>query len=799
MFKNYFKTALRNLWKNKFFSTINIIGLAIGMAACMVILLFVFYEKSFDNFHTKNIYRLNEVQKFEGMAASQKVALSMFPMGPTLKNEFPEIKNYARVSWRNKFQITFREKRVYFPQMLFVDSSFLQMFDFKLLEGNRETVLEKPNSIVLTAASAKSLFGKEDAVGKKVTHYGSDTSSFVVTGVLENTPSNSQLQFDGLLSFNTIYKPDWMKNWGGNWLDTYLELTPQASVTNLEKRFPNYLKKYMADGEGWKSYELFLLPLKDIHANANDIGLDYINFQKFDKNYTNIFLIIAIIVLVIACINFMNLSTARSAERAREVGIRKTIGAQRYQLGFQFIGETVLLSMIALLFAVGLVKLSLPFVNTISQRDLNLPLFSNLLLLFLIMGGTMIVGILSGLYPAAYLSSFQPVKVLKGSPQTGKNKSLLRNILVVGQFTSAIFLMIATIFVLKQLSYMQHLDPGFNRDQVLTIPLDGITSRKFEVLKQDLLSNTMVLGVTGAQDELGSHLDQSGVEYKGEGPLRQLTSTRLIVDPDYLNLYKIALVQGRNFSNTPSANGKEYILNESLAFELLKDNPGKPLSSLLGKHFGFDSLGSIVGIAKNFNFNSLHYKIETMFMFNQKNWGFSNVSVKINGSRTQEAVSFIRSTWSSIFPEHPLEYEFLDEHFREVYRADEQVSEIIGVLAVLAIIISCLGLFGLASHAAEKRIKEVGIRKAMGASIQNIVSLLSRDFVKLVLIANLIAWPVAWFTLALWLQGFAYRINMNGWIFLLVGMAALLIALITVSFQAIRAALANPVKSLRTE
>ncbi len=799
MFKNYFKTALRNLWKNKFFSTINIIGLAIGMAACMVILLFVFYEKSFDNFHTKNIYRLNEVQKFEGMGASQKVALSMFPMGPTLKNEFPEIKNYARVSWRNKFQITFRDKRVYFPQMLFVDSSFLQMFDFKLLEGNRETVLEKPNSIVLTAASAKSLFGKEDAVGKKVTHYGSDTSSFVVTGVLENTPSNSQLQFDGLLSFNTIYKPDWMKNWGGNWLDTYLELTPQASVTNLEKRFPNYLKKYMADGEGWKSYELFLLPLKDIHANANDIGLDYINFQKFDKNYTNIFLIIAIIVLVIACINFMNLSTARSAERAREVGIRKTIGAQRYQLGFQFIGETVLLSMIALLFAVGLVKLSLPFVNSVSQRDLNLPLFSNLLLLFLIVGGTMIVGILSGLYPAAYLSSFQPVKVLKGSPQTGKNKSLLRNLLVVGQFTSAIFLMIATIFVLKQLRYMQHLDPGFNRDQVLTIPLDGITSRKFEVLKQDLLSNTMVLGVTGAQDELGSHLDQSGVEYKGEGPLRQLTSTRLIVDPDYLNLYKIALVQGRNFSNTPSANGKEYILNESLAFELLKDNPRKPLSSLLGKHFGFDSLGSIVGIAKNFNFNSLHYKIETMFMFNQKNWGFSNMSVKINGSRTQEAVSFIRSTWSSIFPEHPFEYEFLDEHFREVYRADEQVSEIIGVLAVLAIIISCLGLFGLASHAAEKRIKEVGIRKAMGASIQNIVSLLSRDFVKLVLIANLIAWPVAWFTLALWLQGFAYRINMNGWIFLLVGMAALLIALITVSFQAIRAALANPVKSLRTE
>ncbi|HEV3250616.1 MAG TPA: ABC transporter permease [Puia sp.] len=799
MFKNYFKTALRNLWKNKFFSTINIIGLAIGMAACMIILLFVFYEKSFDNFHTKNIYRLNEVQKFEGMGASQKVALSMFPMGPTLKNEFPEIKNYTRVSGRDKFQITFNEKRVYFPQMLFVDSGFLQMFDFKLLEGNRETALEKPNSILLTRSSAKTLFGKEDAIGKKVTHYGSDTITFVVTGVLENTPANSQLQFDGLFSFNTIYKPDWMNNWGGNWLNTYLELAPQASASKLEKKFPNYLKRHMADGEGWKSYELFLLPLKDVHANASDIGLDYINFQKFDKKYTGIFLAIAVIVLVIACINFMNLSTARSAERAREVGIRKTIGAQRYQLGLQFIGETILLSMIALLFATGLVKLSLPFVNNISQRDLNLPLLNSPALFFLSLAGTVIVGILSGLYPAAYLSSFQPVKVLKGSAQTGRNKSLLRNILVVGQFTSAIFLMIATIFVLKQLSYMQHLDPGFNRDQVLTIPLDGVTSRKFDVLKQDLLGNTMVLGVTGAQDQLGSHLDQSGVEYKGEGPMRNLTSTRLIVDPDYLTLYKIALAQGRNFSDNPSANGKEYILNESLASELLKENPGKPQSWLLGKHFGFDSLGTIIGIAKNFNFNSLHYKIETMFMFNQKDWGFSNMSVKINGSRTREAVAFIRSSWSKIFPEHPFEYEFLDEHFQEVYRADEQVSEIIGVLAILAIIISCLGLFGLASHAAEKRIKEVGIRKAMGASVQNIVSLLSRDFVKLVLIANLVAWPIAWFTLAIWLQGFAYRINMNGWIFLWVGMAALLIALVTVSFQAIRAALANPVKSLRTE
>lgn len=799
MIRNYFKIAWRNLWKNKLFSAINIIGLATGMAACIVIMLFVFYEKSFDKFHTKNIYRLNEVQKFEGMVASQKVALSMFPMGPTLKTEFPEIKNYTRINWHNKFQMTYQEKRVYFPQVFFVDSTFLQIFDFKLIKGSRETALQKPNSVVLTKASAETLFGTEEAIGKTIFHYGEDTLNFVVTGILENTPKNSQLQFEGLVSFNTVYKPKWMEFWGGNWLDTYLELAPGTNATALEKKFPAYLKKYMARDDNWKSYELFLLPLKDVHANTSDIGLDYINFQKFDKNYTNIFSIIALIVLVIACINFMNISTARSAERSREVGIRKTIGAGRLQLAVQFIGETVLLSLIALVFAIGLVKLSLPYVNSLSQRSLSLPLFENIGVLLLIAGATILVGIISGLYPAAYLSSFQPVKVLKGSPQTGKNKSLLRNFLVVGQFASAIFLMIATIFVVRQLNYMQQRDPGFNREQVVTIPLDGITSRKFDVIKTDLLNSSLVSGVTGAQDQLGSHLDQSGIEFKGNGPLRQLTSTRLIVDPDYLNLYKIALTEGRNFSSDKSANGKEYIINEALAAELLKDNPRASKSSLLGRHFGFDSLGTIIGIAKDFNFNSLHYKIETMFMFNQKDWGYSNISVKINAAKVKEAISFIQATWKKNFPDHPFEYQFLDDHFAEVYQSDAQVSKIIGILAVLAIIISCLGLFGLASYSAEKRIKEIGIRKVMGASVQNLVGLLSKDFLKLVFVANIIAWPLAWYAMHRWLQDFAYRIPISGWVFLAAGITAVLIALLTVSFQAIKAAVANPVKSLRTE
>jgi len=801
MFKNYFKTAFRNLMKNKTFSVINIIGLATGMAACIIIMLFVSYEKSFDNFHSKNIYRLNEVQKFPGMVASQKVALSMFPMGPTLQKEFPEIKNSCRISWRNNTEFRNGDKRVYLPQMFAVDSTFFQIFDFKLLKGDRNRVLEKPNSIVLTEESAEKLFGKEDPVGKTIGTYENDTVLFMVTGVAKNVPQNSQLQFDAVFSFSTFYSqhPDMMNNWGGNWLNTYLELSPGTNTAALEKKFPDYLKKYMTRNDGWKFYELFLLPLRAVHANASEIGLDYINYQKFDKHYTNIFFAIALTVLLIACVNFMNLATARSAERAKEVGIRKSIGAHRWQLATQFISEAVLLAFLALVLAIAMVELFLPLVNSLSRRNLQFPLFTNPILLVLALLGAIFIGVISGLYPAAYLSSFQPVKVLKGSAQTGKNKSSLRNILVVAQFATAIFLMIATVFLMRQLHFMENRDPGFNRDQVVTVQFDDFTNKNYEALKQDLLTNSLVSSVTAAQDQLGSHLDQSGIQFQGDGPMRQLTSTRLIVDPDYLNLYKISVILGRNFSTEKSANGKEYIINEALAKELLKDNPKAEMSSLLGKQFGFDSVGRIVGIAKDFNFNSMHYKIETMFMFNQREWGFNTLSVKVNGKKAKEAIAFIQSVWKKYSPYRPFDYQFLDDHFEEMYLADTQITKIVGVLAILAIIISCLGLFGMASYAAEKRVREIGIRKVLGASVSGIVGMLSKDFLRHVFIATLIAWPIAWLSVNRWLQDFAYRVNVSWWVFAMAGIAAVLIALITISFQAIKAATANPVQSLRTE
>jgi putative ABC transport system permease protein len=799
MLKNYIKIAFRNIWKNKIFSAINIVGLAIGMAACIVIMLFVFYEKSFDKMHSKNIYRLNEVQNYEGMVAPQKVALSMFPMGPTLKNDYPEIKDFVRVRNMSQVLLGINEKRVELPQGFFVDSNFFDMFDFKLIEGEKNVVLNEPNSLVLSQKSAENLFGKQNPIGQSVTRYAGDTTTFKVTGVMENVPANSHLQFDGLFSFNTVIKPNFMENWGGNWLVTYLQLAPGADVAALEKKFPAYLKKYMKGGD-WKFYEIFLQSLTDIHSKSVDITHDYENYHKFSQTYTYMFSVIAIIVLVIACVNFMNLSTARSAGRAREVGVRKSIGAQKFQLAGQFIGESVLLALVSLILAVLLVKLTLPSVANFSQRELDFFIFSNPVVLFVTVGGAVLIGVLSGLYPAAFLSSFEPVKVLKG--KIGTSKSTFRNTLVVAQFSSAVFLIIATGFAVKQLDFMQHRNPGFEKEQIVVIPLDSKSQSKYKSLKSELLASSFVENVTGSGQRLGNNLHQTGVSFKGEGPVREMTSSQVIVDPDYLSLYKIKLVAGRNFTHDESDNARAYIINESLARELLKDQPAQNVQVLIDKPFGFsgmDSLGTIVGIAKDFNFNSLHHKIETLCLFNQKDWGYSEMSIKIKGEDATRAIAAIGNIWNKQVPEKEFTYSFLDEHFAELYRADGQVSQIVGVLAGLAIFISCLGLFGLASYSAERRVKEIGVRKVMGASVAGIVALLSKDFMKLVVISILIAMPLAWLLVRYWLQNFAYKVDIQWWIFVAAGLLAVLIAQLTVSFQSIKAALTNPVKSLRSE
>lgn len=799
MFSFYVKSAVRSLKRNRAYSFLNIFGLATGMAACIVILLFVFYERSFDSMHHRNLYRLDEVQTFGGEASAHKEAITMFPMGPTIKDEFPEVLNYSRVQMRDPYELTYGEKRMFFPQSYFVDSSFLDMFDFPLVEGNRQTALQKPNSIVLTESVARELFGSADAMGKTISHFAEDTLLFTVTGILKDLPANSHFHFSTLQSFNTIYQPGWMDRWAGNTVYTYLELAANTHMAALERKFPAYLKKHLAGNQSGH-YGLFLQPLRDVHANSADIGDDDINFQKFDRRYTTIFMSVGLLVLLIACINFMNLATAQSAERGKEVGIRKTIGAMRSQLGMQFLVESVLVSLTAMVLALGLVSVTLPYVDRLSGRDLSSVLSMHPGLWAVVFTGTIVLGVLSGLYPAIYLSSFRPAKVIKGGSESGKSKGAFRNILVIGQFASAIFLVIATILVFRQLNFMEKQDPGFDRDQVLVIPLHGNTSQRYALLKQELSANPLVTGVTAAWYQLGGQLTSLGIGFwPANGPMRVVTPTGMFVDHDYLNVYNIKLVAGRSFSGEKSANGREFIVNETLGRELLKDDPGAPLSSLVGRHFGGDTTGSIVGVARDFNFNSLHYKIEPLFLFSETTTELNSMSVKINGRQARQAVAFIQRVWKQVLPEYSFSYQFLDDHFKELYRTDAQISQMVAIMAGLAILISCLGLFGLASFSAEKRTKEVGIRKVLGATVKDIVVLLSGHFVRLVVVANLIAAPLAWWALHRWMEDYAYRVAISWWVFAMAGIAAVVIALATVSFHAIHAALSNPVEALRTE
>jgi len=655
--------------------------------------------------------------------------------------------------------------------------------------------------LLLTEESAAKIFGKENPIGKTIVHYGGDTVTFKVTGILKNIPKNSHLQFDGIASFKNIEDPEWINGWGGNWVNTYLELAPNTNIAALESKFPAYLKKHKGE-EGVKNYKLFLQSLKTVHAGSVNVTHDYNNFQKFDSRYTYIFSILAILVLVIACINFINLSTALSSSRAKEVGIRKSVGAFRLQVAGQFIGESILVSLFALVVALGIIYLSLPFLRNLTERDLQLPLSSQPIMFLFLIGLAIAVGFLSGLYPAAFLSRFNPSRVLKGLIENVGGRPTMRNTLVIGQFSAAIILIIGTLLATQQLIFMQRQPTGFNREQVVIIPLSRVANQKYDALKQELLKNTAITGVTGSGQRLGNNFHQSNARFKSDSGMRELTTSQVLVDFNYLAFYNIQLLEGRNFSEGRGDNGRGYIINESMAKELLKDKPGTPLRSLIGKSYAMgweDSLGTIIGIAKDFNFNSLHHKIETLTMEVKKEWGYSEMSVRIDGNHAQQALNYISNVWSKMVPDLFFDYTFLDDHFAKLYQSDKQVSVVMSILAGLAIFIACLGLFGLATFTAQRRTKEIGIRKVVGASVFQITALLSKDFLKLVLISFIIAVPVAWIGMSKWLEDFAYRINISVWVFVVAGICAIAIALLTISFQSIKAALANPVKSLRSE
>ena len=802
MFWNYLKIALRNTRKQKLLSVINIFSLAFGIAACLLIYLFIQDERSFDAFHSKKdqIYRLDEVQSFPG-TNTQNVALSMPGMAPNLLQDYPEVLNYTRFWGRGKMLFTKDDEQLMVEKAVAVDSTFFEVFDFKLIEGNPSSAMDEPYSIILTEETAKRFFGNEDAIGQTLSR---DTNLYRVTGILENVPENSHLQFDALLSITTVTRqnPEFNNRFGSNFLVSYLVFDQEADVKGLEAKMPDFLTRYMPPTEDNPQdvndfYKIFFQPLPDVHLGSMNIEHDYHNYRKFNGAYLNVFAMVGIFILLIAGVNFMNLITARASHRWKEVGIRKTVGALKSQLFSQFVVESVLLGVFAFVLAI-LIDLSItPYLNTLIGRELSLDyFFDHPTLLILAFAITLGLGFLAGVYPALYLASYDAVKVLKGG-DIKTQKSIFRSSLVVLQFGLAIGMIVSTLLVVQQLFYMKNKDIGINKDHIVLVDMNDEANRVFETLKGELLQSSNVRGVTASGQRLGNNFHQWGFKLRTD-TVQGLTPSNVNVDYDYLDVYEIKLKAGRNFSKERSTdNGYAFIINESLANDLGLEDP----VGVAAGHSWYpdDSLGTIIGVTEDFNFNSLHYDVNTLAMVVHPDWGYSELSVKVNGNNVEAAIADVKRIWETLVPSWPFQYTFLDEHYAELYTSDRQMEAVVKIMAILAILIACMGLFGLSAITTERKIKEIGIRKILGASIWQILVHLSKNFAFLILLAFLIFSPLTYWLMGKWLENFAYRIDINPLIFLLGCFLAIVIAMLTISYHTVRSARANPVEALRYE
>lgn len=794
MFKNYLKIALRNIKRHKGYSFINIAGLAVGMACCILILLWVRDELSFDRFHHNldNIYRV--IRQEQDTAEAGKDALTPPPLAAALKEKFPAITHATRLgSWR-RWLVTYGEKKFYETRYRCADPDFFEMFNFPFIKGNPEKALLNTYSVVLTEKMAEKYFGNEDPMGKTLNI--NKQFDVTVTGVIKNVPENSTLKFDLILPFRVLLLKELLgeetgKNWGFNSFSTFVMLNKSSSAKEPGPKIAGIFKEHNEEDT-----DLALLqPFKDIHLYSNiKFDLDSVG----DIKYVTIFSLLALFVLIIACINFMNLTTAKSAKRAKEVGLRKVIGAKRPQLIWQFFGESILMSCFAFLLALILVELMLPLFNNLSGKNLSLTPSSNITIYLGFVFITLITGILAGSYPALLLSAFQPIKTLKGSSNvnvTGKNRTpLFRKILVVTQFTLSIGLIIGTTVIYTQLRFMREKDLGINREQIVYISMAESVTNKYESIKKEFLRIPDVLKVT-ASLALPTNIRSSpgSPQWEGKDPNNNMQIKADFVDYDYIETFQIKMAQGRSFSREfPTDTEAAYIVNEEAVRRMGLESP-------VGKQFSFwDRKGKIIGVMKDFHFRPMHHQIQPLVFKIFPDW-FRVIYVRIKPGNIPATLESLKKTWSQVNPGYPFEYRFLDEQFDQLYRAEERMGKLTKYFTVLGILIACLGLFGLASFMAEQRTKEIGIRKALGASVGNIILLLSREFTKLVLAATIIAWPIAYFTMNHWLQNFAYRIGIGWWVFIMSASLTIIIAFLTVSYQSIKAAVANPVEALRWE
>ncbi len=807
MFKNYLKTAVRNLSKNKFYTSINIIGLAAGLATCLLIFLYVADELSYDkyNINRDRIYRVNNEIKFNGNYINLAQAPAL--MGSAMMREMPQVEQYTRMSWYGNFLVKKGAENIQERRVGYADSTLFDVFTLPAISGDAKTALKDYHSLVINETIAKKYFNSTDVVGK--TMLINDTANYKIMAVIKDIPKQSHFNFDFFIPM--------MENRGSNednWLSenytTYILLRKNTDVKKAEAQLNPLMDKHI----GPQLQSMVNMSLSDfkksggyIHADFTPLTAIHLHSNKtaeLDANgnaeYVYIFSGIALMILLIACVNFMNLSTARSSNRAKEVGVRKVLGSLRKNLIQQFLTESFLISFIALALAILIAWLLLPYFNQLAGKDIQSATLVQPYMLLSLIVLVLIVGLLAGSYPAFFLSSFQPIDVLKGKLAGGFKRSWMRNSLVVFQFVISIVLIFGTIVIYNQLDYIHNKDVGFNRNQVITIDHTNVLGEQAESFKNEI---RQISGVQIATESgyLPVNYTRNSNTYFTSPTLNPSTGINLqswTVDENYIPTLGLKIEKGRNFSQQFPTDSTAVIINEAAAkFLATKDLLNKRFYSLNSAQTQSQISFHIIGVIKNFNFSSLRDVVSPLALFLGKDNG--GISVRINSADLPHVIAQIKNKWKAMAPSQPFDYSFMDEDFNQLYTAEQRTGQIFITFAVLAILIACLGLFALVTYAAEQRVREIGVRKVLGASVSNIAGMISKDFLKLIIISAVIAFPLSWWAMNKWLQDFAYRISISWWVFGLAGIITLLIAMATISFQAIKAAIANPVKSLRTE
>ncbi|MGD8538474.1 MAG: ABC transporter permease [Candidatus Aminicenantes bacterium] len=799
MLKNYLKITLRNIKRNKAFSVINIAGLAIGMACCILIVNYIVFESSYDRFHKNadNIYRINTLLEIGGRGGN--LASTNHPIGDYLRENYTEVLNSVKFR-RYKYGqtlIEYEDNKFFEERLYYADNSVFDVFSYPMLIGDPKTALKSSHSIVLTESYAIKYFGEENPLGKILRL--DNFEDFKVTGVIRDFPPNTHFPINMLLSFESFYvnNPQLKGRWMGDFeVHTFIQLEKGFDYKELETKLPAIVEKQI--GKLIKvvgaRVEYSILPLTDIHLHS-----DLLNEPtgQSDISYIYGFSAIALFILLIACFNFMNLSTARSAKRANEVGVRKVLGANKTKLVYQFLGESLILSTFAYFIAAGLAELSLPIIRSLTTVELSI-FFTDIPLFILIsVGFVFVVGIVAGSYPAFFLSSFKPVSILKGSLRTGSTSYRFRSVLVVFQFAISVFLFIGTITILNQIRFMKNRNLGFEREHLVFVQFfDDSLMSSTETVKNELLKIPGVIHASATSHIPGHGARHNGYVPEGFAIEESIMMGRISVDSDFITTFGIELIEGRNFSPEFTADKNQSILiNETALKEIGWEDPlGRQIRELDDKMLP----KTVIGVVRDFHTDSLHNPLEPV-LIGQNPAAFKYIAVRLGPGNISETMTSLEKIWKELDSTGTFDYAFLEDSLIAQYRAEERLSKIFTYFSILAIFIACLGLFGLASFAAEQKTKEIGIRKVLGAPVSGLIFFLSKEFTKWVIVANLIGWPIAYFLMQKWLQNFAFRISIGIGIFLLAAILALLIALVTVSYQSLKAALANPIESLRYE